>query len=405
MSHILVSTSDKLINTLTKIGYEIIDGGCYAFSEWSASMTEAIKLNLQNFLDLSDEDIQKIIDELWHTDYSVSADTKTLEQWAETLKKNATIYKEGVAKIDQLFALIKHYRSSSFFKSLLNFTINFKDLSPYNSMLVKTQMPEARYVLTAKQWRERYSRRPKDEARPLVVLRKYGPISFVFEIGDTIPMQRSFFNDDIQAILDQVANPYAVNNGKVAPVDYENLIRRLAYNGIKEEKFRVGASYGAMIRKSVDKTNIKVYDRDNDIHDVEINTYYKIFVNERADKSEEFASVCHELGHLFCHHLTPISPETWKLRNIPTEQKEFEAECVSYLVCGRHGVENRSWTYLSGWLDNNEEIPQMSLERVFRAADTIESMLGEQDEECTKGLLYHYDNNYKKKIDTIIANK
>lgn len=28
MSHILVSTSDKLIKTLTKTGYEIIDGGC-----------------------------------------------------------------------------------------------------------------------------------------------------------------------------------------------------------------------------------------------------------------------------------------------------------------------------------------------------------------------------------------
>lgn len=405
MSQVLINTSDKLIKTLMKIGYETIDGGCYAFSEWSESMTEAIKMNLQAFLNLSEEDIQKIIEELWHTDYSVSANTKTLEKWAETFEKAATIYKEGKAKIDQFFALIKRYRSSSFFKSLLNFTVNFKDLSPYNSMLVKTQMPEARYVLTARQWAERYSRKPKDQTRPLVVLRKYGPISFVFEIGDTIPMQRSFFNDDIQAILDQVASPYAVTNGKVDSEDYENLMRRLAYNGIKEEKFRVGASYGAMIRKSADKTTIKVLDKDDRVHEVDISTYYKIFVNERADKSEEFASVCHELGHLFCHHLTPISPDAWKLRNVSSKQKEFEAECVSYLVCGRHGVENRSWTYLSEWLDNNEEIPPMSLERVFRAADTIEAMLSEQEEECTRGLLYHYDKEYKKRIDNIIANK
>ena len=94
----------------------------------------------------------------------------------------------------------------------------------------------------------------------------------------------------------------------------------------------------------------------------------------------------------------------WKLRLVSDEQEEFEAECVSYLVCERHGVANRSWTYLSQWLDNNAEVPPISYENIFRAADTIESLLKEQlpQDECTRGLLYRYDNNYKKEIDAIL---
>lgn len=276
-------------------------------------------------------------------------------------------------------------------------------------MLVKTQMPSARYVLTARQWADKYHRKPKDEARPLIILRKYGPISFVFEIGDTCPIQKSLWSDedDIQSILDQVSHPYAVRDGHVSEYDYDNLLQRLAYNGIIEQKFRAGSDLGAMIRKSNDTTTIRIIDNQNIAHDVHVNTYYKIFVNERADKSEEFASLCHELGHLFCHHISPFSKEMWKLRTVSKEQEEFEAECVSYLVCERHGVANRSWTYLSQWLDKNAEVPPVSYENIFRAADTIEAILKDQtpQEECSKGLLYHYDKEYKKKIDNIFENK
>ena len=400
------NTSDTLVKSFLQLGYETIDGGRYTYEDWSQSMKEALKANIQTFLNLSDSNIDNIIEEFGHTDYTISADTKTLEVWAETLRKSTEIYKEGKAKIDVLFSLIKNFRSSEFFKSLLQFCAHFKELSPYNNMLVKTQMPSARYVLTARQWADKYNRKPKDEARPLVILRKFGPISFVFEIGDTCPNQKSLWgdDDDVQSILDQVSHPYSVGNGKVSKKDYENLMRRLAYNGITEQKFRAGADLGAMIRKSNGMTTVKIIDNQEKMHNLRIQTYYKIFVNEHADKSEEFASICHELGHLFCHHLTPFSNEMWKLRLVSHEQKEFEAECVSYLVCERHGVSNRSWTYLSQWLDQNAEVPPISYENIFRAADTIEGMLKEQSpqEECTRGLLYHFDKNYKIGLDAIL---
>ena len=205
-----MNTSDTLIKAFLQLGYETIDGGRYTYEDGSQSMKEALKANIQTFLNLSDSIIDSIIKELWHKDYTIGASTRTLEKWAETIRNSTEIYKEGKAKIDVLFSLIKKYRSSEFFKSLLQFCAHFKELSPYNNMLVKTQMPSARYVLTARQWADGYNRKPKDDARPLVILRKYGPISFVFEIGDTCPIQKSLWGDDdeIQSILEQVSHPY-----------------------------------------------------------------------------------------------------------------------------------------------------------------------------------------------------
>ena len=399
-----MNITDTINKALLKIGYETIEGGRFTFSEWARDMKEAFQINLQGFLRLSDAEIDPLLVELWHTDYKKDEDCKPVKDWAESIQKNTEIYQEGMAKLDRLFKLIKKYHSSKFFKELLQFSAKFKELSPYNLMLVKTQMPSARYVLTAPQWKAKYDRKPKEEARPLIILRKYGPISFVFEIGDTEPYGHyvgNLFGDDIQMILNQLASPYAVTGGKVDDRDYERLMRRLVYNGIKKEKFRVAASYGAMIRRSVDTVDVMI-PSNNKLEKVSVKTYYKIFVNERADKSEEFASVCHELGHLFCHHLSPFNSEAWKLRVISHDEEEFEAECVSYIVCDRHGVENRSWTYLSNFLDQNDEVPNISFDRVFRAADAIEAMLSDQEEEPTKGLLYRFDKEYKKKIDAIL---
>ena len=56
------------------------------------------------------------------------------------------------------------------------------------------------------------------------------------------------------------------------------------------------------------------------------------------------------------------------------KREEFEAEAVCYLVCDRLGIENPSAEYLNGYLDENREVPPISLERVFVAANLVEQM-------------------------------
>ena len=56
------------------------------------------------------------------------------------------------------------------------------------------------------------------------------------------------------------------------------------------------------------------------------------------------------------------------------QTKEFEAESVAYLVCARIGIDNPSEEYLAGYFKNNEEVPNISVDAVMKAAGLIEQM-------------------------------
>jgi hypothetical protein len=39
--------------------------------------------------------------------------------------------------------------------------------------------------MTARDWWTRFGRRPKPHARPLIILRSFGPVDFVYDVLDT----------------------------------------------------------------------------------------------------------------------------------------------------------------------------------------------------------------------------
>jgi hypothetical protein len=47
---------------------------------------------------------------------------------------------------------------------------------------------------------------------------------------------------------------------------------------------------------------------------------------------------------------------------------------ICFLVCERAGVKTDSAAYLADYLDNHTDVPQISLDRVLKAAGLIESM-------------------------------
>jgi len=113
--------------------------------------------------------------------------------------------------------------------------------------------------------------------------------------------------------------------------------------------------------------------------------------------STAFASICHELGHFFCRHLPPPYQDDsnwWKMRRPNWKTREFEAEIVSYIICERYGVGNKSWDYLSRVLGDSETIPEdISIERIFKAANEVERMLKE-DLDPKSCLLYNADKSF-----------
>ena len=103
-----------------------------------------------------------------------------------------------VHEIDELYNNVKRFRSTKFSRKLLNFIAKFPFVAPYNAMLIFMQKPGSKYIATAKVWKERFGRVPKPNARPLVILQTFGPVSFVFEISDT----------EGNAVPEEILNPF-----------------------------------------------------------------------------------------------------------------------------------------------------------------------------------------------------
>lgn len=57
-------------------------------------------------------------------------------------------------------------------------------------------------------------------------------------------------------------------------------------------------------------------------------------------------------------------------------QEELEAESVAYLVCARNGVESKSQTYLTKFVEKNTTVEKLDIYQVMRAAGQIETLLG-----------------------------
>jgi len=66
---------------------------------------------------------------------------------------------------------------------------------------------------------------------------------------------------------------------------------------------------------------------------------YTMIVNRKHCWEEKFATIAHELGHLFCGHLGNPLMDLWPDRSsCDLQVREFEAESVSWLVCERAGI-------------------------------------------------------------------
>ena len=52
-------------------------------------------------------------------------------------------------------------------------------------MWLQVQKPGLRFAASARDWRERFGRTPKEKARPLLILWPFGPVALVYDVMDT----------------------------------------------------------------------------------------------------------------------------------------------------------------------------------------------------------------------------
>src|SRR5262249_32127730 len=111
--------------------------------------------------------------------------------------------------LDELFTYARQYKSSKECLELLRFVAGFRFYSPYNAMLIYTQMKGARYVAPAHRWMRDYGRQVKPGARPIVILQPMGPVMFVFDVADTEPGPRA------RPLPREVEKPFEVLKGRI----------------------------------------------------------------------------------------------------------------------------------------------------------------------------------------------
>lgn len=376
----------------SKIGYELILSGIVDYGMWSRALKDNIIARF-NIADNFESDVDRFVNEIWMSEYrNEKNESKLMAIWAEIVLLNVNRNYVTQNKIDRLFRAMKAYRNGGFYKQLTNFVAHFKEMGPYNSMLVKVQMPEAKYVLTEKEWLRRYNRVLSVNARPLVILRLYGPIDFVYEISDT---QKKDDSSDTEKdkLLEEIANPNPVY-GKISNEKYFNLLDSLDNYGIIVENKFASSGYYANIRTHKRPYTIMLSNGKDRVK-IKTNSYYLISVNAKSSKEQTFASICHELGHLFCYHLMPpVGTDWWTFRYLTSEQQEFEAEIVSYIICERYGIENQSWKYLSKWFDEDTEIPDISTERIFKATEEIFKMI--EGKSIASSFMYKSNKQFQK---------
>ena len=220
-------------------------------------------------------------------------------------------------------------------------------------MLLHVQKPGISYAASARDWRERFGRKPKQNARPLLILWPFGPVAFVYDVLDT--------------------------EGKPLPEDVASFF---ASGAIDESK--LGSFVSLLNRKCIEwhwmdagdqkAGSVCVLKRGTKPKEP---TMYRINMNRNHTPAVQFVTLSHELAHLFLGHLGPD-----KALNVPDrprmshEQHELEAESVAYLVCARNGVTSKSETYLKDYIADHTTIDDLDIYQVMRAAGQVEAVLG-----------------------------
>lgn len=261
--------------------------------------------------------------------------------------------------LDQLLEDSRLYHTSEDYRQLLDFTIKLRNFAPFNAMLLQIQKPGLRYAASAYEWREKFSRKPKRDARPLLILWPFGPVMLVYDELDTEGAALPSGVRSFQAIGDMTKERI---NVFLTLMKKKNVYSSYFDGGDEaagsiEVSWRAPAQMGKAIKP-------------------EQKTRYLVRLNNNHSPVVQFSTLAHELGHLFLGHLGP--DKSFNIPERPTlshAQKELEAESVAYLACGRSGVDCNSKTYLANYVTQHTTVEDIDVYQIMRAAGQIETLL------------------------------
>ena len=263
--------------------------------------------------------------------------------------------------LNELYLQSAKYRNSAAYYSLLRFIARFPRYSPYNCMLLHIQNPEVTYVATPSQWLKRFKREVKPNARPLLILAPRCPVLFVYDLADT----------EGDALPERWQNPFEAK-GELDPKLWDKTITNCRRDGIFVNPTAQFSFLHAGTAYRLRSANRLLKERPGEPFD------FLIEVSRNQDLPAQYATLAHELGHIYSGHLGTREGDEWENRSrLAHEQVEVEAESISYLVCSRRGIATKSEQYLAKFVDSSHQMPAISLETILKVAYHVERMAEE----------------------------
>jgi hypothetical protein len=261
--------------------------------------------------------------------------------------------------VDELCIASKRYRHSQPYMGLMQFISRFPNYSPFNCFLLHTQNPSISYVATAKTWFRKYKRRPRLDARPMVILAPMGPIRFVFDINDT----------EGHPVASAMLHPSKPKSTQLARI-FERTVFNCAFQGIGVIETRLGHNGRDTATRITPGLRRKYKDLD-----LKKDAHYLILLNELHSLESKYSCLVYELGHILCGHLGIDSNAWWPERHgLNISAEALEAESVAFLCCRRAGLEQNSRDYLKDYTPKALQLPAFSLNAILQAVSYIEDM-------------------------------
>jgi len=261
------------------------------------------------------------------------------------------VFEKERALLDQLLSEAKVYHSGKEFEALLDFTVRLRNFAPFNAMLLQIQKRGLQYAASRKDWEKRFNRVVKENARPLLILWPFGPVALVYDLLDT----------EGEKVPDDAFAFYV--KGAIDENRMSVFRQRLAKLRIFTTFYDAGDGSAGMISRRADSANPKVFSE------------YTIGINRNHSAETNFATLAHELAHLFLGHLGDDLNLRTKARSAEKEIEELEAESVAYIVCRRNGLEPNSQRYLSDLIEQDLTTENMDLYAIMKAAGMVERHL------------------------------
>jgi hypothetical protein len=283
---------------------------------------------------------------------SYCASTRTSEDLLDALRGEGAPEKEITSSIDSLLQQSKAYRGSAEFQDMVNFMALFRDYAPFNNMLVRLQNPTSGFYATEPDWRKRFERTLKDDARPMLILAPTHPVMLVYDLDQTEgrPMPKEL-----------------LEFAKFEGAWKTDWLTRLAENARVHDKIRVDF-------KSLSSTNAGFAT----IAGGEGNWKMRIAIHDQLDGPSRFGVLCHELAHIYLGHLGSDKDHWWPSRGeLNHRSLEIEAEATAFIVSSRFGLTGASARYVSRHLGNDPMPPSVSLDLVAKTAGRLEKMAKE----------------------------